>query len=319
MKKFKKYFIVLFLVFLLCGCTNVLKDKEGRVVQNKETGQNVTENILCRPTDEKTIELYETAEADISKLPECDEMKIGGEYEGIWTNIFVRPLAWLILNIGKYVKSTAIALVIVTFLIRLALFPVTRKTAMQSENIKEAQPELNRIEAKYKDKTDQESMNRKSQEMMAVYKKFSINPLSGCLFAIIQLPLLFAFLEAINRVPAIFEETLIGFQMGTTPLVAFKSGHWYYVILIILIVGTTYFSFKMNKTTAAPEAQKQNNMMMWFMVVFIGFMSFQLPTAIAIYWIVSSGFTIVQNIFTDKFKKNKSTVKVKIKNGKKVI
>ena len=57
----------------------------------------------------------------------------------------------------------------------------------------------------------------------------------------------------------------------------------------------------MNKTTTTtPEMQKQNNMMMWFMVIFIGFMSFQLSSAIAIYWIVSSAFTIFQNIITDK-------------------
>ena len=53
--------------------------------------------------------------------------------------------------------------------------------------------------------------------------------------------------------------------------------------------------------------------MMWFMVVFIGFMSFQLPTAIAIYWIFSSGFTVVQNLFTDKLKNKDSMVKVKVK------
>lgn len=322
MKKNKriKIFVLLFLCLLLCGCTKVLQDKDGKAVVNEETGQSVTANILCKPVDEKTIELYENNDIDLSKLPKCDEMKITGKYESIWTSLFVRPLAWIIINIGHYVGTTALAIIIVTLIIRIILYPVTKKTAMQSENIKEAQPELNRIEAKYKDKTDPESMNKKGQEMLLVYKKYNISPLSGCLFSLIQLPLLFAFLEAINRVPAIFEETFLGLQMGTTPWAAFGKGQWYYIVLIILILLTTFFSFKMNQSTASPEMQKQNQMMMWFMVIFIGFMSFRLPAAIAIYWIISSGFTILQNVITDILKKNekgnKSKVKVKVKNGK---
>ena len=318
MKKLSKLFIILFLSVSLCGCTKVLQNKDGKAVVNEVTGQSVTSNILCQPTNDKVIELYKENGVDITKLPKCEEMKVSGKYEGIWNNIFVRPLAWLIIFIGKFVNSTALAIIIVTLAIRLLLAPITKKTAMQSENIKLAQPELNRLEAKYKDKTDTDSMNKKGQEMMLIYKKYNISPLSGCLFSLIQLPLLFAFLEAINRVPAIFEETFLGLQMGTTPWVAFGLGKWYYAILIILILATTFFSFKMNQATAAPEAQKQNQMMTWFMVIFIGFMSFRLPSAIAIYWIISSGFTVGQNVITDILKKRKSgnSVSLKVKKVK---
>ncbi len=301
MKKISKYLIILFLVLTLSGCTKVLKDEDKKAVVNPTTGQSVTENVLCRPTDPETIKLYEKYGKDLNDLPECSKMKITGEYESIWNSLFVRPLAWVIIKVGELVKSSGLAIILITLAIRLILYPVTQKTAMQSENIKKAQPEIDRIEKKYKDKTDQESMAKKGQEMMFIYKKYNINPLSGCFFALIQIPLLFAFLEAINRVPAIFEETFLGFEMGLTPLVAMKNGNFIYLILVVLIILTTYFSFKMNKTTSTtPEMQKQNNMMMWFMVIFIGFMSFQLSSAIAIYWIISSAFTIFQNIITDK-------------------
>ena len=69
--------------------------------------------------------------------------------------------------------------------------PMTKKTAMQSENLKKAEPELNRINKKYENKTDQESQIQKSQETLMVYKKYDINPASSCLFAFIQIPLLF--------------------------------------------------------------------------------------------------------------------------------
>lgn len=321
-KNLKKSLIVLFLCLSLCGCTKVLENKDGEVVLNEQTGQSVTANILCQPTDKETRELYEENGVNLDKLPKCDDMKITGKYESIWTNLFVRPLAWLIINIGKYVGSATLAIIIVTLLIRILLYPVTKKTAMQSENIKKAQPELDRIENKYRDKTDPDSMNRKGQEMLLVYKKYDISPLSGCLFALIQLPLLFAFLEAINRVPAIFEETFLHLQMGTTPWKAFQLGEYQYIVLILLIVATTFYSFKMNQSTAttSSDMQKQSNTMMWFMVVFIGFMSFRLPAAIAIYWVISSGFTIIQNIITDIIKKDSSSkVRVKVKNGKKNI
>ena len=108
--------------------------------------------------------------------------------------------------------------------------PIQIKTVRQSENMKKMQPEMARIEKKYKDKTDNESLMAKSQETMMLYKKYNINPLSSCLLAFIQLPIFFAFLEAINRVPAIFEESLLTLQLGTTPLVGIKGGNYIYLI-----------------------------------------------------------------------------------------
>ena len=213
-------------------------------------------------------------------------------------------LAWLIVKLGEVVNSTGLAIILITIGIRILLFPVTQKTAMQSENMKKAQPELARLEKKYENKQDQESMMKKSQEMMAIYKKYNISPMAGCIFALLQIPLLFAFLEAINRIPAIFEENFLGiFQMGTTPLVALRNGDWYYLILLVLIVATTFTSFKMNKSVANPELEKQTKGMMYFMIIFIGIMGFSLSSAIAIYWITSSVFTILQNVYTDIIKK----------------
>ena len=305
--KSKKIITLVLMCLLLTGCTKSLT-KNNEVVVNPTTGQSLTENILCKPTDKETIKIYEENKVDISKLPECKKFKANsGGYEGLWTSIFVKPLAWLIISIGNLVKNYGASLIIVSLLIRMVAYPFTKKTAMQSELLKQANPELDKLEKKYENKTDQESLMKKNQEMMIIYKKYNINPVSGCLFSFIQLPLFIGFLEAINRVPAIFEETFLGFQMGTTPFIALKNGEFLYLILIVLIIATTYFSFKMNKSTAttSPEMQKQNNMMMWFMVVFIGFMSFQLSSAIAIYWIVSSGFTIFQNIITDVLSKRK--------------
>lgn len=303
-KNNKKIIILLLLLLTLTGCTKTLKDKDNKIVKNEITGQSVTENILCKPTDEEMLKIYEEQGKDISKLPDCENLTIKGNYEGLWNSFFVKPLGVAIIKLGSVLNSTALALIVITIIIRIILFPLTKNTAMQSEIMKKAQPELVKLEKKYEGKTDSASLQKKSQETMMIYKKYNINPVSGCLFTFIQLPLLFAFLEAINRIPAIFEGKFLTLNMGITPWIAITGGSYKYIIIPLLIIATTYFSFKMNRSIANPELQKQNNMMMIFMTVFIGFMSFSLTTAIGIYWITSSLFTIFQNLLTDRSKKN---------------
>ncbi len=306
-KRLLQILTLFLLIITLTGCTQILKDKDGKPVRNEQTGQTITENIVCKPTDKKTIKIYKENKVKIDKLPECKDLKITGKYENLWNSLFVRPLAFLIIKIGSLVKSNAISIVLITILIRLALYSNTKKTLLQSENMKKAGPEIQRIEKKYEGKTDNESIQKKGTEMMAVYRKYNIKPLSGCLFAFIQLPILLAFYEAIQRVPAIFEETFLKINMGTTPGTAISNGSWYYIIICAILVVITYISFKSNPSMSTDskndQMAMQQKMMGPMMTVFIGIMSFTLPTAIALYWITSSLFTIFQNLTMKRGKK----------------
>ena len=90
--------LVVLLLLLTTGCTKTLKGSDKKVVTNPETGQSLTENILCRPENEKTIKAYEDNGVDLSKYPKCSEFKVtSGGYEGLWDSIFVKPLAFVIL------------------------------------------------------------------------------------------------------------------------------------------------------------------------------------------------------------------------------
>lgn len=303
-KNNKKILILLIIVLLLTtGCTETLKGKDKKVVTNPETGQSLTKNILCQPENKKTIKVYEENKVKLEKLPKCSEFKINsGGYDGLWDSLFVKPLAWVILFFNNYVKNAALALIITSLLIRLAVYPITKKTAMQSELLKKAQPELEKLEKKYANKTDQESIMRKSQEMTMLYKKYNINPISGCLYSLIQLPLFIAFLEAINRVPALFEGKFLGLQLGTTPSIGLLThGNFIYLILILLVGVTTYFSFSLNKTTAQTENDPMKNMTN-IMTVMIIVMGFFMSAALCIYWITTNLFTIVQNLLVKRSK-----------------
>lgn len=300
--------IVLIILLTLTGCNKNLVDGDKKRVIDEKTGQNLSANILCLPENEEIYQNYEKYEefmdVKLSDLPKCSNMKIYEKkaYNGLWVQLFVRPLAWVIINLGKIVGNYGMSVMIIGIIIRLIMMPFSAKTIKQQENLNKAQPELERIEKKYKDRTDQESMMQKSQETLAIYKKYQVNPMSSCLVSFIQLPLFFAFLEAINRVPAIFENNFWKFQLGTTPLVGIQSGNYYYLILIILIVLFTALSFKMtmNQTSMGTESGIQSKYMMIFMTVFIGIASIQLPSAIALYWVVTNAFNVVQTLIFKK-------------------
>ena len=295
--------LLLFCVFTLTGCTTYVKDKNNKVVQTKE-GLRLAENILCKPTDKETLKLYEENKVKIEKLPECEDMGITSKnYDGLWVTIFVQPLAWVIVQIGKLLNNYGLAIILTTLLIRLLVFPFTQKSAMQSENMKVAGPELKKLEKKYAGKNDQQSMMAKSQEMMMIYKKYDISPLSGCLFAFIQIPLFFAFLEAINRIPVLFEGSFLGLDLGMSPAVALFSGKLQYLILIALVIVSTYYSFKLNTGASMGEEQeRQMKMMRNIMMVTMIFAAFSISSGIALYWVTSSIFTVLQNLLVKKIK-----------------
>ncbi len=326
--------VLIIMIFLTsgCGASNYIKDKDKKIVQYEETGQSLPNNILCKP--EESSELYKVYEQyddqlkiSLSKLPTCSKFKLNSnKSSGLWEMIFVKPLAYLILKLGNVIGNMGISLILIGLLIRIILLPFAYKTQKQSKNMQKVQQEMQKIEYKYRGREDRDSLMMKSQEMMGVYKKYDVKPMSGCLISFLQLPLFFAFLQAINRVPAIFEDKLLGFNLGMTPYVGLSHGNYLYLLLIVMIALSTYFSFKysMNSTaqlTDNKEMANQMNSMTTIMVIMITLTSFSLSTALAFYWIVTYAFIAVQTFIfkrlsndkrVDKDKKNKNN-KNKIK------
>ena len=305
--KSKKLLLILLLVVMITtGCTKTLTDSNKKAVTNKQTGQNLVENILCKPTNENTIKQYKKNNVNIDKLPNCEDFTLTtGGYEGLWESFLVKPLAFIILKLGNLTKNYALALIMITFLIRLVCYPFTKKTAMQSELMKKAQPEIARVQKKYENKKDEDSMMKQSQEMMLIYKKYNISPMSGCLFSFLQLPLFIAFYEAVQRFPAIFEDNFLGLQLGTTPTVGFTSSTFYmYIILMILIAITTFYSFKMNSSGQQLDPAMKN--MPLYMSIMIIVTAMVMPSALCIYWFFNNLCTILQNYLVKKDKKLKN-------------
>lgn len=328
-----KILVSFLLIFLLTGCTKY-KTYDNKNITVESTGQRVVENILCKTNEteeqynklkqdrideyqkklnnnEITLEEFEIKKTDIENsfnienISYCSNFNIFNGNEGLWTTLFVKTLSWIIIQLGNITKNYGWAIILITLIIRLVLYPLTKKTAMQSENMKLAQNKLQKLEEKYRNRNDQQSLMMKNQEMLKIYKEYNINPMSGCLFALIQIPLFFAFYEALYRLPVVLEENFFGINLGLTPMVAFGNGQFYYLIFVILVIITTYFSFKLNSAmNQESETASQMKMINNISVLMISITSFSISTGVALYWIVNSSFTIIQNLLVKRGKKN---------------
>lgn len=119
---------------------------------------------------------------------------------GSW-DFLVYPMAWLMFNIAKLVGGNyAITIMIATILIRSIAWPIYGKTNDMTMKMSLLGPEQSKIEQKYEGKVDKESQQRKSMEMMQLYKKYKIS-FAGCLMPLIQMPIFLAFYETLRRIP----------------------------------------------------------------------------------------------------------------------
>ena len=100
------------------------------------------------------------------------------------------------------IENIGLCIIIFTFLIRMALLPLTIKQQRFTKINQIMQPEINKIQKKYRNKEDSESQQKMSQEIQAIYEKYGVSPTGGCLQLVIQLPIFFALYQVIRNIPA---------------------------------------------------------------------------------------------------------------------
>lgn len=100
------------------------------------------------------------------------------------------------------IENIGLCIILFTLVTKLLMFPLTLKQQKSSKLMNVMQPELNAIQAKYKGKTDQESMMKQNVEMQALYEKYGTSMTGGCVQLIIQMPILFALYQVIYHIPA---------------------------------------------------------------------------------------------------------------------
>lgn len=182
-------------------------------------------------------------------------------------------LSWLLTFFYNVSGSYGLAIILLTVTIRLVLAPLTLSQSKSMEAMKALQPKMNALQQKYKD--DPEEYQRR---VMELYKEHNINPLSGCLPMLIQLPFLWALFAVLRN---------YDFGTGFLWLTSLSEPDPLY-ILPVLSALTTYIQMMM---TSADASQKS---MMLIMPIFIGYISISFPAGLVLYWVVSNLFSMGQ-------------------------
>jgi len=183
--------------------------------------------------------------------------------------------------------SYGLAIVLMTIVIKLILFPLTKKQIESTKAMMDIQPRMKEIQRKYKD--DKMKMN---EELAKLYKEANVNPLAGCLPLLIQMPILFSIYYGVRDFT--YEGSAAFLWMDSIA----EPDKLY--ILPVLAAVTTYIQARqtMSDTTGA-----QGKMMLYFMPLMIGYMSLQFPAGMVIYWIVMNIMQIAQQGYMNSIEK----------------
>ena len=202
---------------------------------------------------------------------------------GFWDKFFVNPLSQTLDWFANFFGNEyGISILIVTVIIRLIILPLTIKQFKSSRKMQEIQPELKKLQKKYKDDTQEQQ-----QETMKLFQQHGVNPMAGCFPVLVQMPILIGLYHAIMRNPEISSHSFLWLQLGEKDP----------FVLPILAAATTFFQQKMMSTYMPNQQMQMMQTMMFIFPILIFVMAMSFPSALPLYWIYSNLFTIVQNYF----------------------
>jgi len=173
--------------------------------------------------------------------------------------------------------SYGMAIIMLTIVIKMSLYPLTVKQVKSMKSMQELQPKVKELQAKLKG--NPEKLNK---EMAALYKEAGVNPLAGCLPLIVQMPFLIGIFYAIRDFQYVDQTSFLWFTDLAHP-------DPYYILPVISAI-TTYLQQKQTTT----DMSQQNKMMMIFMPLFVGYISLTFPAGLVLYWSVGNIIQIAQ-------------------------
>ncbi|MCR5698088.1 MAG: membrane protein insertase YidC [Treponemataceae bacterium] len=280
--------------------------------------------VYAGPKVLKVLKTYNNAEKNgwgVTQLKIDDCLNTSGLLS--WLEVAMK---WIMEVIYKVIPNWGVAIIIMTLLLRFALFPLTKKSSESSLKMQEVQPKVQEIQTKYKD--NPEKMNA---EMQKLYKENGYNPMMGCLPLLIQFPLLIAMYNLFNNyfefrgamfIPGWIPDLSVGdtvysFKKFSMPLLGTEI-RLLPVIYLASQILTGVFTGNDGATTAANQSQKSMKIMMYVMPVMFFFMFYNAPSGLILYWTISNIFSLFQQLFLKSMKKKKDAKKALEAQNKKV-
>jgi len=195
---------------------------------------------------------------------------------------------------GAGLPNYGLAIVLMTVIIKIILYPLTKKQIESTRAMMAIQPKMKELQEKYKN--DKVRLN---QELAKLYKDNNMNPLAGCLPLLIQMPILFGIYYAIRDFQYEGPANFLWMENIANPDPMY--------ILPVLSAVTTYIQAKQTMPKKNPNDKQdgmmgmmQGQMMTYFMPLFIGYISLNFPAGLVLYWIVMNIMQIAQQAYINK-------------------
>lgn len=270
--------------------------------------------IYFGPRNEKDLKIYNTVENNFFKL---EGQRLGESLQSSgWLSWLEAGLKWFLEMIYKLIPNWGAAIIIMTIILKLAMFPMTRKQSLSTLKMQELQPQIKKMQEKYKDSP------QKQQEAMAkIYKESGYNPMSGCFPMGVQFLILFAMYNLFNNyfefrgasfIPGWISDLSSGDSIHTFKFTLPFLGNQLRILPIIYLISQLLFGkiTQNGGTAAAGSTQAQMNMMMYGMPIVFFFLFYNAPSGLLLYWTVSNLFQMGQQLVINNMMKEKMKVKV---------
>ncbi|MGF1752315.1 membrane protein insertase YidC [Vibrio makurazakiensis] len=196
-----------------------------------------------------------------------------------WLWFIAKPLHWLLSMIQGVVVNWGLAIIVLTFIVRGAMYPLTKAQYTSMAKMRMLQPKLTAMRERIGD-----DRQRMSQEMMELYKKEKVNPLGGCLPILLQMPIFISLYWALMESVELRHSPFFGW-------ITDLSAQDPYYILPLLMGASMFLIQKMSPTTVTDPMQQK---IMTFMPVMFTFFFLFFPSGLVLYWLVSNVVTLIQ-------------------------
>jgi YidC/Oxa1 family membrane protein insertase len=201
-------------------------------------------------------------------------------------SIIAVALMWLLDFFHAYVGNWGIAIILLTIVIKILFWPLTAKSYKSMEKMKRLNPMIQKIREKHAN--DKETMNK---EIMGLYKTYGVNPASGCVPILVQLPVFFGLYQALMTALELRHSSFITYLPGTDWLwLADLSAKDPTYITPLLMGGTMFIQQMLTPAAGDPTQQK----IMMLMPVVFTFLFLNFPSGLVVYWLVNNVLSIAQ-------------------------
>ena len=225
--------------------------------------------------------------------------------------LIAQPLGWLLTQLHNIVGSYGITLVIVTVIVKLALYPLYKKQIMATAGMTDLQPRMQELQRKYAN--DKETLNLKMQEL---YKEEGFNPMGGCLPMVVQMIIIMGLFALLRNPMTYISSEEMYFAIHENFLWIRDLSQPDLWVLPLMAGAATFFSTWLSRQTN-PNPQNFNammKMMMYFFPIMIVWLARSYPSGLAIYWFMSQ---FIQIFFNLRFNKLRKDIREKNKTVKK--